>query len=451
MPPTVKVKKLPKDPGDTGWNGILSPQRYYPELDTSQTCDNLIIGAGFAGLAAARRISQLGPFDKTIIVEAKRIAQGPAGRNTGFMIDLPHDLASDDYRGETQRDLNHIKFNRAGISFAIEAAKEYGMSGEAFAMSGKINAAASGKGIQNNKDYAAHLKAMNEAHNFLDEKEMQAITGSTYYRGGLYTPGAAMIQPAMFVRDLAAGLAENLANKLSIYENSAIISLEKQGNSWQAKTAKASISAKNVFLAVNGHLESFGFYQRRLMHVFTYASMTRALSAKEMRTLSGKQRWACLPAHPMGTTVRRITGIGGSRIIIRNRFTYDPGMEVSEKRIENVAHSHRRAFDARFPLLKNVEMQYQWGGRLCLSKNSVAAFGELEPGLFSACCQNGLGVAKGTASGMYAAELAYRHQSDLLSYLLAEEKPGKLPPEPFAWLGANAYMRWSEFRAGTEF
>lgn len=445
------VRKRPKDPGITGWNAILPAQPHYAQLDTSQTCDHLIIGAGFAGLAAARRITQLGPNDKTIVIEARRIAQGPAGRNTGFMIDLPHDLTSNDYSGETQHDLNNTKFNRAGISFAGEAAKEYGFSDEAFALSGKINAAASVNGLQNNKEYAAHLRALDETHHFLDEKEMHAITGSTYYRGGLYTPGAAIIQPAIFVRALAAGLAEKSPRKLSIYENSAILSLEKQGNAWLAKTAKASISAKHVFLAVNGHLESFGFYQRRLMHIFTYASMTRALSTNEIHTLGGKPHWACLPSHPMGTTVRRITGTGGTRIIIRNRFTYDPGMEVSDKRVSNVAYSHRRAFDARFPALKNVEMQYQWGGRLCLSKNSVAAFGELKPGLFSACCQNGLGVAKGTASGMLAAELAHGYPSDLLTNLLAQEKPEKLPPEPLSWLGINAFMRWGEFRAGKEF
>jgi len=43
--------------------------------------------------------------------------------------------------------------------------------------------------------------------------------------------------------------------------------------------------------------------------------------------------------------------------------------------------------------------EYRWGGRLCLSRNNVQVIGELEPGLFSACCQNGLGTAKGTLAG----------------------------------------------------
>ena len=42
------------------------------------------------------------------------------------------------------------------------------------------------------------------------------------------------------------------------------------------------MTAPKVILAVNGHLNSFGFLKGQLMHVFTYASMTRPLTAPEM-------------------------------------------------------------------------------------------------------------------------------------------------------------------------
>ena len=43
---------------------------------------------------------------------------------------------------------------------------------------------------------------------------------------------------------------------------------------------------------------------------------------------------------------------------------------------------------------------------LCLSLNNVYAQGEVEEGIYSACCQNGLGTAKGTAIGIVVAEQA---------------------------------------------
>jgi len=178
--------------------------------------------------------------------------------------------------------------------------------------------------------------------------------------------------------------------------------------------------------------------------------MTRALTADEVKRLGGEPRWGVLPADPMGTTVRRISGTGGDRIVVRNRFTYDPGMEVSDVRIRAVGHDHDASFAARFPMLAGVEMEYRWGGRLCLSWNGVPAFGEIEDGLYSACCQNGLGTSKGTLAGMLAAELAAQGNSPLVAKMLAFAPPRRLPPEPFAWLGANAHIRWEEWKAGAE-
>lgn len=443
----MKAARLPKDPGTTGWNAILPDVPARAPLGEETTSDWLVIGAGFAGLAAARRLSQLHPGDRITVLEARRVAHGPAGRNSGFMIDLPHDLASEDYGGQVERDRRQIRMNRAAIRFALEAAAEYGLGEEAIVQSGKINAAATAKGETHNNSFAEHLDKLGEPYEIRDAAEMREITGTTYYRQGLFTPHAAMIQPALFVRGVAGGL---VSNRIGIHEDSAVTELVREGGTWLARTAKGVVRAPRVILAVNGHAESFGLFKRRLMHVFTYASMTHALGDAQVAALGGQARWALTPADPLGTTVRRISGTGGHRIIIRNRFTYDPGMEVSERRIAAVAQDHRRAFARRFPMLSGVTMEYRWGGRLCLSRNGVPAFGEVEPGLFVASCQNGLGTAKGTLSGMLAAEMASGVASPMLDEMLAEPQPSKLPREPIAYLGANATIRWGEFRAGNE-
>lgn len=148
--------------------------------------------------------------------------------------------------------------------------------------------------------------------------------------------------------------------------------------------------------------------------------------------------------------VRRISGVGGDRIVVRNRFTYDPSMEVSCARIENVARDHDRAFAARFPMLAEVAMAYRWGGRLCFSRNNVAVMGEVDNGLFTACCQNGLGTAKGTHNGAMVAELAAGKTSQMPDQALAAAAPQKLLPTPLAYIGANAFIKWQEFKAGAE-
>jgi len=443
----ITVKRLPRDPGPAAWNAILPPAPAPQPLVGEESADFIVIGAGFAGLAAARRLSQIAPDARVVVLEARRVAEGPAGRNSGFMIDLPHDLSSDDYGGDDEADRATTHANRAAIDFAAAMAADFGLSTEAFVRSGKINAAATQAGVKHNADYGTHLAALGEPHEILDASAMKALTGIDYYRGGLFTPGAAIIQPALFVRGVARGVA---SDRVRICEESPVTALARHGDLWQARTPTGSVTAPRVILAVNGHANSFGFFAGRLMHVFTYASMTRPLTEAEVARLGGRPVWGVTPADPMGTTVRRISGTGGDRIVVRNRFTYDPAMEVSDARIMHVARDHDRAFAARFPMLAGVEMEHRWGGRLCLARNNVPAFGEVAEHLYAACCQNGLGTAKGTLSGMLAADLAVGRQSDLLEQIKAQPTPVRLPPEPFSWIGANALMRYRERRAGAE-
>ena len=125
-------------------------------------------------------------------------------------------------------------------------------------------------------------------------------------------------------------------------------------------------------------------------------------------------------------------------------------MEASEAALRRTTKVHRRKFDERFPELRDVPMEFNWAGHLCLSKNGVAVMRELDQGLFAACVQNGLGTARGTLTGIGAAELAYGRTSDITRHFTAEPEPTRLPPPPLSTIGANAYLRWKEFRAAQE-
>ena len=177
--------------------------------------------------------------------------------------------------------------------------------------------------------------------------------------------------------------------------------------------------------------------------------MTRALDKNEC-SQSGEVKWGITPSDPSATTMRKISGIGGTRIITRNQMTYSPTMEISPDKLIRMGDHHKRAFDRRYPGLSDVEQEYCWSGRLCLSLNSVPAFGEISDGLYSACCQNGLGTTKGTLSGMTAAEMASEGVTELAQALIDQGKPKKLPPWPLDTIGATSFMRWGEFKAKEE-
>ncbi len=436
-----------QNPGPSAWNELLPNRKPLPSLSGNLTSDWLIVGAGFAGLSAARRVQKEAPNDRIVILDAQGLASGPAGRNSGFMIDLPHDLASDDYGGQLENDRQTIKQNRFAIKFAKETVEVLGLPKECFKEIGKINGAATNKGMRHNTDYAKHLSQLGERYEHFDAKSMKGITGTNYYKGGLFTPGTVMIQPALYVRALGEKM---LSNRVQIYETSPVEELNKIGSNWQAKTPKGLITASKVILAVNGNIENFGYFNNSLLHIYTYGSITQKLTPDQIKILGGKKEWGITPADPLGTTVRRISGIGGDRIVIRNRFTYNPNMSPKKSTLDNVLKSHVKSFSDRFPMLKDIKLIQTWGGHLTLSRNNVAAFGELKPGLFSACCQNGLGTVKGTLHGLAAADLAMGKKTALVEQLLNKPKPKKLPFKPLTKIAVSARIKLGELLAGKE-
>ena len=93
----MKVTRQPKNPGPAAWAKILPEAVHHPTLEEGCHVDFLIIGAGFAGLTAARRISEMEPTATVYGDDAFSLAEGPAGLNSGFVIDLTYDVARDNY------------------------------------------------------------------------------------------------------------------------------------------------------------------------------------------------------------------------------------------------------------------------------------------------------------------------------------------------------------------
>lgn len=442
----LSVRQLPALRGPAGWNRLL-PAQAPVALQGDRTADVVIVGAGFAGLSAARRLRQLEPQARVVVLEAGQLANSSAGRNSGFMIDLPHDLASDDYAGSGD-DRAMIDLNRQAIAFANEAVGDYGISPHYFDRAGKINGAASDIAAAHNRSYASHLESLGETCELLDARQMQEITGSAHYTGGLYTPGTVMLQPAGYIRGLADGLRRE---GVEVLENAAVTALERLSGDWRAVTPSGSVTAGRVILTVNGHLESFGFERGRLMQVFLFAVMTPELNAEALAQLGGHPRWGITPSDPMGTTIRRIdTGQGGNRIVTRTCAVLRPGMKASEADLTRAKRVMQDKFDRRFPQLAGMQMEHAWSGHLCLTMNGVSVMRRLDDGLFSGCVQNGLGTARGTLTGIGAAELACGYSSAISAHFSAETRPKRLPPRPFREIGANAWMRWKEHRAAKE-
>ena len=69
------------------WINDLVPRTDIKSLHSDENCDWVIIGAGYTGLSAARKLGQLHPNQKIILIDAQLAGEGASSRNSGYLVD----------------------------------------------------------------------------------------------------------------------------------------------------------------------------------------------------------------------------------------------------------------------------------------------------------------------------------------------------------------------------
>ena len=69
------------------WINDLPPRVNIKSLQSNEDCEWLIIGAGYTGLSAARKLAQLYSYQKIILVDAQLAGEGASSRNSGYLVD----------------------------------------------------------------------------------------------------------------------------------------------------------------------------------------------------------------------------------------------------------------------------------------------------------------------------------------------------------------------------
>ena len=65
------------------WISDLVPRTDIKSIQSDENCDWIIIGAGYTGLSAARKLGQLHPNQKIILIDAQLAGEGASSRNSG--------------------------------------------------------------------------------------------------------------------------------------------------------------------------------------------------------------------------------------------------------------------------------------------------------------------------------------------------------------------------------
>ncbi|GHS81871.1 hypothetical protein PAGU2196_27050 [Pseudomonas sp. PAGU 2196] len=426
----MNIKLLPCDDQSNGWSALAPFRTPTSPLSHNQHVDWLILGAGFAGLAAARRLAELHPGQSIAILEAGVVGDNASGRNSGFAIDLPHQVGHPDVVAGQR----YARLSRAGIDALENTISRHAIQCD-WLRQGKYHCAVSDK-ISRKLLHAdiQLLEQMGEPYTWLDREQIAANTGLGHYHSGVHTPGTALLNPAALVR----GLADSLPGNVRLFERSPVLRLQTD-NGIRAETAHAMVSAKHLVLAVNGFAEQFGYLRNRLLPFVLFASLTKPMTPEQQQLLQGERSWGITPAlGTVGPTLRRTQD---QRLLIRSGFAYSPSFRCSNTRREHFNGLHRDILDRRFPpFIEPLDIEHFWMGWLTMTGNGAPGFGRLADNVYCAVGCGGVGIARQTAAGMAVADLAAGQDSQMVSDMMSLGQPCALPGRPIIDLGVNAYL-----------
>jgi glycine/D-amino acid oxidase-like deaminating enzyme len=428
-----RITSTPQDDIDCGWIQTAAYPPPAPPLAGAQRADCAIIGAGFTGLSIARRLAELRPEWRILVLDAQRVGYGASGRCSGFVVDLVDFVM----RMRPADRHKYITVARYGIDHLKALVAQEGFDCH-WDDRGWLRGAAGDEGIKFLRRTPGWCDDHGIEYEWLDQDGMHAVTGSTFYREGVRMTGYPLVHGAA----LCVGMATTLPANVELFEHSPV--REIQGDApFTLNAGEGTVTADRLFVATNGYMPSLGFLRQRIFPVYTFGSLTRVLTAEEQAALGGEREWGLLAMDPMGSTVRRTRD---QRILIRNWAHYSRRPGVDDALLATMRTYHRRAFAARFPSLEAVEFESTWSGLMGTTRNRQTEFSEPRKNLYFAAGYTAAGIAMGTACGRLLAEHAVGVDSEPLRAAQTMPRPSLMPPDPFrSWGG-----RWIVGRMNAE-
>ena len=414
----IEIGRLPDDAAQCGWWNLLETEEPGPSLSGDISCDIAIVGSGWTGLAAAHRLVERQPNAHIVVLDAGRIGYGAAGRNSGFLFDLPFVFAEDAYRGREADGLEEIALYRDMVAhmrgFVQDHQVDCGWSDI-----GQYHVAADEGGMRELDVIEAGLKNLGERYSAPDATELQKALGTDYYRAALHTPGTVQINPLALVRAYATGLPASV----QLFERSPVTRIEA-GAPTRLVGPAGTVSAGRVLLTTNAFLQAFSGIKPNILPLMTFSSLTAPLDDV------GNGPWGAVPASLFGTSIRRLAD---GRVLVRNTYAYAPGYQATARLRAQAKKRQLMSLRRRFPHIETFDIDYSWAGVISFFRSANGFFGEVAPGIYAATTS---GMPVCLLYGQQLAELALGNEGDALDFVRRRSQPGSLPPAPI--LGAIA-------------
>ena len=423
------------------WINDLTPRSNIQTLSSDLDSEWLIVGAGYTGLSAARKLGQLYPNQKILLVDAQLAGEGASSRNSGYLVDT---TLNDGFT--SNKELENYKkksdIYKLGIESVKRFIKEYQVDCD-WNQCGKYFASSREEDKKTLDNFSKTLSKLGFEYNLLSNKDLKKKLGTNFYNIALYTKGGILLHPGK----LARAMVHTLPSNVNLYENSMLLNWKKINDTIICNFKRGSIKTKKIIFATNGFLKSLGIKSNYNFPITLTASMTRSLTDREFKSIGEPKEWGVLPVRPMGATIRMTSD---RKILIRNTAeVYNP-YQMSQPELSKRTLKQKIGIKKRFPQLPDDIIQSSWSGIVSRTRNSSQIFEKIDQNIFVAGCYNGSGIGVGTLFGEQIALKACNESSEEIKTIEARNKPTWLPPQPFLDLGVKARLMYERLKAKTE-
>ena len=420
------------------WINDLDQRSNIKILNKNMSCDWLIVGAGYTGLSAARKLSELHPNKNIIIIDAQFAGEGASGRNSGYLVDT---TLNDGFT--SNKELSNYKKKTDIYQLGIEVVKKFIKGYQVdcdWNEAGKYFASSNNKDQKILTNFGKTLSQLGFDYNLLNKKELNKRLGTNFYNLGLYTKGGILLHPGKLVRSMIDTLPKNVV----LLEKSQLLEWKKYTNSVCCKFKKYEIITKNIIFCTNGFLKSLGIKMNYNFPLTLTASMTRQLNNNEFKSIGEPREWGVLPVRPMGATIRMTKD---KRILIRNTAEVHNPFKMNNDELKNRSLNQKTGIKKRFPTLPDDIIESSWSGIVSRTRNSSQIFEKIDNNVFAAGCYNGSGIGVGTLFGEQIAIKASNENSNEIRIIESRSKPTWLPPQPFLNIGIQSRLLYERFRS----
>ena len=423
------------------WINDLNPRNNIQTLSFNLDSEWLIVGAGYTGLSAARKLGSLYPNQKIILIDAQLAGEGASSRNSGYLVDT---TLNDGFT--SNKELNNYKkktyIYKLGIEVVKKFIQEYQVDCD-WNECGKYFASSKLEDKKTLENFSETLSKLGFKNDLLFNQDLKKRLGTNFYNIGLHTKGGILLHPGKLVRSMVDTLPENV----DLFENSPLLSWKKKSDIIFCNFKNGSIKTKKIIFATNGFLKSLGIKTNYNFPITLTASMTRSLTDQEFKSIGEPNEWGVLPVKPMGATIRMTKD---RRILIRNTAELYNPFKMSQSDLDKRSILQKIGIKKRFPELPDNIIQSTWSGVVSRTRNSSQIFEKIKDNIFVAGCYNGSGIGIGTLFGEQIAIKASNENTNEIEIIEKRNEPTGLPSQPFLNIGIKARLFYERLKARSE-